>query len=69
MCNARTGLWEVAKELQDPFKNAPNDLPLNNYQAQFNEALLMMYSGYVVKIYFIIEHYTDFILLEISYFV
>ena len=50
---ALIGLWEVAKELQDPFKNAPNDLPLNNYQAQFNEALVMMYSGYVVKIYFV----------------
>lgn len=40
------GLHEVAKELEEPFRNAPNDLPLNNFQAQFNEALIAMYAGY-----------------------
>lgn len=29
-----------------PFKNAPNDLPLNYYQAQFNEALVSMTAGF-----------------------
>jgi hypothetical protein len=27
-------------------QNVPNDIPLNNFQAQFNEALLTMYMGY-----------------------
>lgn len=40
------GLHEVARELENPFLNAPNDLPLNNYQAQFNESLMTMYTGY-----------------------
>jgi len=40
------GLHEVAKELEEPFRNAPNDLPLNNFQAQFNEALLAIYAGF-----------------------
>ena len=41
-----TGLWLVANELEDPFRNAPNDLPLNNFQAQFNEALVCMFAGF-----------------------
>ena len=41
-----TGLHEVARELESPFFNVPNDLPLNNWQAQFNEALLAMFAGY-----------------------
>ncbi|CAJ1941221.1 unnamed protein product [Cylindrotheca closterium] len=40
------GLHEVARELENPFKNVPNDLPLNNYQAQFNESLMIMFYGY-----------------------
>lgn len=40
------GLNEVSKELEYPFRNAPNDLPLNLFQAQFNEALLTMFAGY-----------------------
>lgn len=40
------GLHEVARELEQPFVNTPNDLPLNNYQAQFNEALISMYTGF-----------------------
>ena len=39
-----TGLHEVARELESPFTNQPNDLPLNNFQAQFNEALLAMFA-------------------------
>jgi predicted membrane chloride channel (bestrophin family) len=41
-----TGLHEVARELESPFFNVPNDLPLNNFQAQFNEALMAMFAGY-----------------------
>lgn len=41
-----TGLHEVARELENPFQNVPNDIPLNNYQAQFNEGLLVMFFGY-----------------------
>mmetsp|Transcript_1898 Transcript_1898/g.4134 ORF Transcript_1898/g.4134 Transcript_1898/m.4134 type:complete len:492 (+) Transcript_1898:77-1552(+) len=41
-----TGLNEVAKELENPFTNVPNDLPLNLFQAHFNEALITMFAGY-----------------------
>jgi predicted membrane chloride channel (bestrophin family) len=41
-----TGLHEVARELESPFKNVPNDIPLNNFQGQFNEALMTMFSGF-----------------------
>lgn len=41
-----TGLHEVARELESPFDNVPNDVPLNNFQAQFNEALMTMFAGY-----------------------
>jgi predicted membrane chloride channel (bestrophin family) len=41
-----TGLQEVSRELESPFLNEPNDIPLNNYQAQFNESLLVMFAGY-----------------------
>jgi predicted membrane chloride channel (bestrophin family) len=41
-----TGLHEVARELESPFQNVPNDLPLNNWHAQFNEALVTMFAGY-----------------------
>ena len=41
-----TGLHEVAREIESPFQNVPNDVPLNNYQAQFNEGLMVMFYGY-----------------------
>mmetsp|Transcript_8057 Transcript_8057/g.20131 ORF Transcript_8057/g.20131 Transcript_8057/m.20131 type:complete len:145 (-) Transcript_8057:5386-5820(-) len=41
-----TGLHEVARELENPFQNVPNDIPLNNFQAQFNEGLMQMFTGY-----------------------
>jgi len=41
-----TGLHEVARELESPFLNAPNDIPLNNIQAQFNEAVITTFSGF-----------------------
>lgn len=40
------GLHEVSRELENPFQNAPNDLPANNFHAQFNEALMTMFAGY-----------------------
>ena len=40
------GLHEVARELENPFINVPNDLPLTKYQEDFNDALLMMYAGF-----------------------
>lgn len=41
------GILEVAIELEQPFIRYPNDLPLNNYQAQFNEALISsLYGGF-----------------------
>jgi predicted membrane chloride channel (bestrophin family) len=40
------GLHEVARELENPFRNTPNDIPLVTFQAQYNEALLTMYAGY-----------------------
>jgi len=43
---ALSGIHEVARELENPFRNIPNELPLVTLQAQFNEALIVMYSGY-----------------------
>jgi predicted membrane chloride channel (bestrophin family) len=36
-----TGLHEVARELESPFQNVPNDVPLNNFQAQYNEGIMV----------------------------
>lgn len=41
-----TGLHEVARELENPFINVPNEIPLNHFQAQFNEGLMTMFFGY-----------------------
>lgn len=40
------GIHEVARELENPFTNMPNDLPLSTFQAQVNESLVTMYAGY-----------------------
>lgn len=40
------GLHEVARELENPFRNVPNDLPVCTFQAFFNEALITMFAGY-----------------------
>ena len=45
------GLHEVARELENPFRNVPNDLPVCTFQAQFNESLLTMFSGYHPDLY------------------
>lgn len=39
------GLHEVARELENPFQNAPNDIPVNFFQSEFNEALITMFFG------------------------
>eukprot|EP00588_Corethron_pennatum_P000833 CAMPEP_0194301412 /NCGR_PEP_ID=MMETSP0169-20130528/61780_1 /TAXON_ID=218684 /ORGANISM="Corethron pennatum, Strain L29A3" /LENGTH=420 /DNA_ID=CAMNT_0039051655 /DNA_START=24 /DNA_END=1287 /DNA_ORIENTATION=+ len=41
-----TGMHEVSKELENPFRNTPNDLPLCTMQAHFNEAMMTMFVGY-----------------------
>ena len=53
MCFA--GLHEVARELENPFQNAPNDLPANNFHAQFNEALMSMFAGYHPDAYWTVK--------------
>jgi len=40
------GINEVARDLENPFRNFPNELPLVNFQAQFNEGLITMYAGF-----------------------
>jgi hypothetical protein len=40
------GLHEVARELENPFRNVPNDIPVCTLQAMYNEALITMYAGY-----------------------
>ena len=40
------GINEVARDLENPFRNFPNELPLVNFQAQYNESLITMYAGY-----------------------
>eukprot|EP00980_Cylindrotheca_fusiformis_P024506 scaffold11977_cov107-Cylindrotheca_fusiformis.AAC.1 len=41
-----SGIHEVARELENPFRNVPNELPLVTFQAEYNEALFTMYSGW-----------------------
>ena len=36
----------MARELESPFHNVPNDLPLTTFQAEFNEALCAMFAGF-----------------------
>lgn len=31
---------------ENPFRNVPNELPLVTFQAQYNEALIVMYAGF-----------------------
>ncbi|KAL7534299.1 hypothetical protein ACHAWF_004786 [Thalassiosira exigua] len=40
------GLHEVARELENPFRNAPNDVPLCTLLAFYNEALVTMFAGH-----------------------
>lgn len=40
------GLHEVARELENPYKNVPNEIPLVTLCAMFNESLITMFAGY-----------------------
>mmetsp|Transcript_32828 Transcript_32828/g.69049 ORF Transcript_32828/g.69049 Transcript_32828/m.69049 type:complete len:629 (-) Transcript_32828:179-2065(-) len=40
------GLHEVARELENPFRNAPNDVPLCTLLAFYNEALITTFAGF-----------------------
>lgn len=42
---ALSAIHEVARELENPFRNVPNEIPVATLQAQFNEALVTMYAG------------------------
>jgi len=46
------GLEEVSRELENPFRKPPNEIPICTLQAQFNEALIIAYSGYHPDAYF-----------------
>ena len=43
---ALSGIHEVARELENPFRNVPNEIPLSTLMAEANEALITMYAGY-----------------------
>lgn len=43
---ALSGIHEVARELENPFRNVPNEIPLATIMAEANEALVTMYAGY-----------------------
>lgn len=54
------GLYEVSRDLENPFRNAPNDLPLCTLQAMFNESLLgMMNAGYHPDLYWNSSEFLD----------
>jgi len=40
------GIYEVARELSNPYHTVPNDLPLNLFHAQFNESLRTLLTGF-----------------------
>jgi hypothetical protein len=46
-----SGIHEVARELENPFRNVPNEIPLSTLMAEANEALLTMYAGYHPDLY------------------
>lgn len=53
------GVNEVARELEQPFRNVPNDLPLTTFQAQFNEALITAYAGFHPDAWSVEEQVTE----------
>jgi predicted membrane chloride channel (bestrophin family) len=40
------GIYEVARELSNPYHTVPNDLPLNLFHSQFNESLRTLLMGF-----------------------
>jgi hypothetical protein len=51
------GLHEVARELENPYRNVPNEIPLLTLQAMFNESLITLFSGYHPDHYWDPEEY------------
>lgn len=45
------GINEVSRDLECPFRSYPNELPIVNFQAQYNEALITMFAGYHPDLY------------------
>jgi hypothetical protein len=58
-----SGINEVSRELENPFRNVPNELPLVTFQAQANEALFTMYAGYHPDFFWdgdrVLRHYSN----------
>ena len=54
------GLHEVARELENPFRNVPNEIPLVTLQAMFNESLVTLFSGFHPDHYFDPEEYREY---------
>jgi predicted membrane chloride channel (bestrophin family) len=40
------GLHEVARDLENPFENIPNEIPLTVLQAMFNDSLITVFAGF-----------------------
>ena len=55
-----TGLHEVARELENPFRNVPNEIPLVTLLAMFNESLIVLYSGFHPDHFWEPDEYRDF---------
>ena len=51
-------LCEAAKELEDPFRNVPNDILMCTLIAKYSDALFTMYSGYHPDKYFNKSNYS-----------
>lgn len=41
-----SAIQEVARELENPFRNLPNEIPVVTIQAQYNETLLSIFAGF-----------------------
>jgi len=54
---ALAGMHEVARELENPFRNVPNDIPLNTLLAMYNESLITLYSGFHPDHYWDADNY------------
>jgi predicted membrane chloride channel (bestrophin family) len=55
-----SGIHEVARELENPFRNVPNELPVCTLMAEFNEALVTMYAGYHPDFFWEVPEDLDF---------
>lgn len=53
------GLHEVARELENPFRNVPNEIPLVTLLAMFNESLITLYAGYHPDLFYDPDEYRE----------